>query len=123
MGSGRRRTGAPALPRGDIMASHVIPPRTYLLVFLALVVLTVITVGLDLLVRYNLMSIGPAQHPLALLIAVVKATLVILFFMHVWNSPKLTWVVALGSLLWLAILMGYTLTDYLSRTWVHVPGS
>src|SRR3954469_12239902 len=104
------------------MAAHVIKPRTYLVVFAALIVLTIVTVGLDLLIRYQIMpGLGPFQHPLALAIAAAKATLVILFFMHVWYSPKLTWVVALGGLLWLAILISYTLTDYLTRTWDHVP--
>ena len=104
------------------MSAHIIQPRTYLQVFAALIVLTVVTVGLDLLVRYHVMNIGAIQHPLALVIATIKATLVILFFMHVWYSSKLTWIVALGSLLWLAILIAYTLTDYLSRTWHHVAG-
>src|SRR5947208_2111730 len=104
------------------MAAHVVQPRSYLLVFAALIVLTVITVGLDLLVRYEIADLGRVQHPLALAIATVKATLVILFFMHVWYSPRLIWLVAAGSLLWLAILLGYTMTDYLSRSWVHVPG-
>jgi cytochrome c oxidase subunit 4 len=104
------------------MSAHVIRPRTYVIVFAALIALTVLTVGLDLLVRDGIMDLGAVQHPLALAIAAAKATLVILFFMHVWYSPKLTWMVALGSLLWLAILIGYTLTDYLSRVWQHVPG-
>jgi cytochrome c oxidase subunit 4 len=105
------------------MSAHVIQPRTYLLVFAALIVLTVVTVGLDVLVRREIVNMGAVQHPIALAIAAVKATLVILFFMHVWYSSKLTWAVALGSLLWLAILLGYTLTDYLSRDWMHVPGN
>jgi cytochrome c oxidase subunit IV len=104
------------------MSAHTTQPRTYLLIFAALIVLTVVTVGLDVLARDNVVSVGRLQHPLALLIATVKAMLVILFFMHLWHSSKLTWTVALGSLLWLAILIGYTLTDYLSRTWAHVPG-
>jgi cytochrome c oxidase subunit IV len=53
---------------------------------------------------------------------VTKASLVILFFMHVWYSQPLTWVVALSGLLWLAILLTYTLTDYMSRGWNGVPG-
>ena len=104
------------------MAAHVMQPRTYLAVFAALVGLTVTTVGLDLLVRYQVADLGIWQHPLALAIAAAKAVLVILFFMHLWYSKPVTRMVALGSLLWLAILMGYTLTDYLSRTWIHVAG-
>jgi cytochrome c oxidase subunit 4 len=88
------------------MPAHVSHPRTYLLVYAALICLTVLTVGLDLL---------------ALTIAAIKSMLVILCFMHLWHSSRLTWAVAMGSLLWLAILLAYTLTDYLSRTWIHVP--
>jgi cytochrome c oxidase subunit 4 len=98
------------------VSAHILQPRTYLLVFAGLIVLTVLTVGLDILDRMDLMDLGRAQHPLALAIATAKAALVLLFFMHLWHSSKLTWAVALGSLLWLAILIAYTLTDYLSRT-------
>ncbi len=98
------------------MSTHVLQPRTYLFVFATLIVLTLLTVGLDILERMDLMDLGRAQHPLALAIATAKAALVLLFFMHLWHSAKLTWAVALGSLLWLTILIGYTLTDYLSRT-------
>jgi cytochrome c oxidase subunit IV len=98
------------------VSAHALQPRTYLLVFAALIVLTVTTVGLDVLVSKGFLDIGRAQHPLALAIAAAKAVLVLLFFMHLWHSSKLTWAVALGSLLWLAILIAYTLTDYLSRT-------
>jgi len=105
-----------------LMSAHVVQPRVYLLVFAALISLTVITVGVDVLERAGMVHLGPVQHPLALLIAAAKATLVLLFFMHLWHSAKRTWAVALGSLLWLTILLAYTLTDYLSRTWAHVPG-
>ena len=50
------------------------------------------------------------------------AAMILLIFMHVWYSTRLTWVVALGSLLWLAILIAYTVTDYMTRHWLHVPG-
>jgi hypothetical protein len=47
---------------------------------------------------------------------------VILFFMHVRYSPWLIWIVAGGSLLWLGILISYSVTDYLTHEWIHVPG-
>ena len=97
---------------------HVIQPRTYLIVFALLIVLTVTTVGIDI-ARVNL---GAWHNTISMLIAVAKASLVILFFMHVWYSQPLTWVVALSGLLWLAILLTYTLTDYISRGWNGVPG-
>jgi cytochrome c oxidase subunit 4 len=64
--------------------------------------------------------IPPAWHtPVALLIAAAKATLVLLFFMHLWWSPRLTWLIALGSLLWLAIMLALTFADYLTRKWMQ----
>lgn len=99
------------------MAQHVIPPRTYFVVFAVLIGLTATTIGLDLL-----LDLGPLQTWFVLGIATIKAALVILFFMHVYYSTRLTWVVALSGLLWLAILIAYTLTDYLTRDWLRVPG-
>ena len=104
------------------MANHVIAPRTYYQVFAVLIALTLATVGVDLLERYGYVSLGAFHTPFVLSIAVVKAALVILFFMHVLYSLPLTWVVALSSLLWLAILIGYTMTDYMTRSWLRVPG-
>jgi cytochrome c oxidase subunit 4 len=54
-----------------------------------------------------------------LLIASVKALLVVLFFMHVRWSTRLTWVVAASGFVWLIILFGLTMTDYLTRGWVE----
>jgi cytochrome c oxidase subunit 4 len=98
------------------MAEHIVPPRTYGVVFIALIVLTLTTVGLDFA------DLGPLHTTAGLVIAAIKAGLVILFFMHVLYSPKLTWVVALSGLLWLTILITYTVTDYLSRPVLPVPG-
>jgi len=99
------------------MSSHVLPVRTYYTVFAALIVLTVTTVGLDLWV-----SLGPLHTVAALIIATIKAALVILIFMHVAYSSRLTWVFASAGLFWLAILIAYTLQDYLTRGDVPVPG-
>ena len=98
------------------MAPHLTPPRTYLLVFAALLALTALTVAV------NMLPLGGLHAPAALLIAGVKAALVLLFFMHLWDSPRLTWVVALSGLLWLAILIALTMTDYLTRDWMRIPG-
>jgi cytochrome c oxidase subunit 4 len=98
------------------MSQHVIPPRVYLAVYVALIVLTLLTVGIAS------MELGEQAHLwVGLTIAVVKAALVILIFMHVWYSSRLTWVVALSGLLWLGILITYVMTDYLSRGWLGVP--
>jgi len=98
------------------MAEHIVPPRTYLLVYVALLLLTAATVG------FSLVPVGTTWHTLVgLTIATVKATLVILFFMHVLYSTRLTWLVALSGLVWVAILIGLTLTDYLSRSPLPLP--
>jgi cytochrome c oxidase subunit 4 len=55
----------------------------------------------------------------ALTIAVTKATLVVLFFMHLKYSTRLTWVVAGSGFVWLAIMFALTLSDYVSRGWVN----
>ena len=59
----------------------------------------------------------------ALGIAVIKAILVILYFMHVRYSPNLTRLVVAGAFLWLLILLVMTMSDYLSRGWLSIPGS
>jgi cytochrome c oxidase subunit 4 len=94
------------------MAEKIVQPKTYLIVYVTLLVCTALTVGLSRL------PVSEDWHTIfGLTIAAVKASLVILFFMHVLYSTRLTWVVALSGLLWLAILIFYTLTDYLTRGW------
>jgi cytochrome c oxidase subunit 4 len=92
------------------MSSHVVPIRTYYAVFAALIVLTIVTVGLDMFV-----NLGTVHTAATLVIAVVKAALVILIFMHMLYSSRLTWIFAAAGLFWLAILIVYTLQDYLTR--------
>jgi cytochrome c oxidase subunit IV len=87
------------------------PVKTYLLTFAALVVLLGATVG----VAY--IDLGPLNPLLALLIASIKALLVVLFFMHVRGSSPLTKLFVVMGLLWLVILFGLTLADYLTRLW------
>jgi cytochrome c oxidase subunit 4 len=90
---------------------HVVSRKVYLAVFLALVVLTVITVevaGHDF---------GPLNLIVALAVAVTKATLVVLYFMHARYSPRLTGLVISSSIAFLVILVFLLLTDYVSRPW------
>ena len=90
---------------------HVVSWKVYVSVFLALCVLTVITVqvaGHDL---------GPFNLIVALGVAITKASLVVLYFMHARYSPKLTGVVIASSIAFFVILLFLTLTDYLSRPW------
>jgi cytochrome c oxidase subunit 4 len=86
------------------------------MVFLALIVGTVVTT----LVAYQ--DLGPFNIVVALTIAVCKASLVILFFMHVKYSPKLTKLVVIAGVFWLVILLTMTETDLLTRAWMGVPG-
>ena len=84
-------------------------------IFGALMVLTAITVGVAFI------NLGMLNFPVALSIAIVKATLVILFFMHVKYSSRLTKLVAGGAFFFLIVLFGLTMTDYLSRGWHASP--
>jgi cytochrome c oxidase subunit 4 len=86
----------------------------YYMVFGALIVGTILTVAAAKV------DLGPLNNVLMLAIAGTKATLVILFFMHVRWSSRLTWVVAMAGFFWLLILFT-VLGDYMSRGWV--PGT
>ena len=88
---------------------HVEPVKTYLLVFAALMVLLVLT---SVAAAFDL---GHLNIAIALIIAVTKAMLVALFFMHLRHSTRLTWLFASAALLWLVILLALTLNDYLTR--------
>jgi len=97
------------------MTEHVVGKKTYVLVFTTLIVLTLTTVGASSI------DLGPLNTVVALLIAVCKAALVILFFMHVRYSKPLIGLVVSGSILWLAILIGLTMADFMSRGWLPTP--
>ena len=95
------------------MSEHIVPLRIYVTIFLALLVGTALTVvaGLqDFPGQLNVI--------IALTIAVVKATLVVLYFMHVRYSSRLIWVVFTSALFWLAILFALTFSDYWTRSWL-----
>jgi cytochrome c oxidase subunit 4 len=96
---------------------HVTSPGFYIAIFLALLALTGATVAVA---EFDL---GVMNDVVALGIAATKAMLVLLFFMHVRYSTRLTALTAIGGFLWLAILIGITLTDYFTRvTVLPVPG-
>ncbi len=94
---------------------HVVPLGVYLLIFFALMVGTVLTVGAAYV------ELGWLNTPVALLIAIVKATLVVLFFMHVRYNTPLMWMFAAGGFFFLVILLVLTLQDYYSRDWESLP--
>jgi cytochrome c oxidase subunit 4 len=92
------------------MAQRTIPPATYLTVCGLLVLLTFLTVGISFL------PIAGGWHiTFGLIIAVIKAALVVLFFMHVLTSDRLTWIVIAVVCFWVGILFVLTLADYLTR--------
>ncbi len=98
------------------MTEHVDSIKTYSLVFAALIFLTVLTTAVAFV------DLGPFSVVVALLIACCKMLLVALFFMHIRHSTRLTKLVVGGGLLWLGILLLFTMADVYSRGWVGVPG-
>jgi len=97
------------------MSEHIVPVKVYLMIFLALMLgtfLTVVAAFYDFPWRLNTV--------IALTIATIKATLVVLYFMHVRYSSRLVWVIVASALFWLAILFALTLSDYWTRHWLPV---
>jgi cytochrome c oxidase subunit 4 len=97
------------------MSGHVVPQRLYFVIFGSLLAMTALTTGMAYV------DLGKGNTVVALAIACCKATLVILFFMHWRWSTRLVRVVILSALLWLAILITLTTTDFFSRNWTPVP--
>jgi cytochrome c oxidase subunit IV len=93
-------------------SQHVIPVRTYLVVYFLLMLLLVATVGASFL------DLGHAHLAVALTIALIKAVMIVLIFMHVYYSAKLTWVVAGATSLWIALFMAFLFADYFGRGWL-----
>ena len=92
---------------------HVAPISPYLLIFGALMIGTILTV---VVAKFDL---GPLNNIVMLGVAMAKALLVVLYFMHVRWSSRLTWVVASSGFFWLLILFTLTMADYMSRGWVQ----
>jgi len=97
------------------MTEHTVSPRIYYMVFGALVLLTLLTTGVAFV------DLGILNPIVALTIAVCKASLVVLFFMHVWYRGRLTWVFLGAGVLWLTFLIAFTLSDVATRGWIPVP--
>ena len=96
--------------------AHVVSVRLNLTIYGILLGLLVLTVGLAYV------DLGRLNFPVAISIAVTKAVLILLYFMHVRWSPKLTWAFAAAAFAWLGILIIFTLGDYLSRGWLDIAG-
>ena len=88
---------------------HVVSPKIYAAVLVALLIGTVLTV------QAAKIDLGPWNIVLALAIATIKMTLVILFFMHGKYSPARTKLIIASGFFWLAIMLALTLADYTTR--------
>ncbi len=94
------------------MSEHVVRPTTYYAIFAILLVFTGVTAGVAFI------DLGPLNTVVALTIAVIKATLVILYFMHLRYSPKLTWIFVAAGVFWFLLLMAFLFADIWSRGWL-----
>ena len=92
-------------------SGHIVSPKIYVTIWIILLVLTGVTTG----VAFG--DFGILNPIIALAIAVTKASLVILFFMHVKYSPKMIALVIGCGLFFLSILMVLSTSDYISRSW------
>lgn len=97
------------------MSHQVVPARVYVTIFLILITLTITTVAVSKI------ELGEYNFIVALTIAVIKAVLVILFFMHVKQSSSMTKLFVGAGFFWMAILLVFILSDYLSRGWLPGP--
>lgn len=97
------------------MKSHTVPTKTYVGVWAALLLLLFATAAVDYF------DLGVFNTILAFTFALIKALLILLIFMHVRYSSKLTWVFAIAGFVWLGILFTL-LGDFVSRPWLPVPG-
>jgi cytochrome c oxidase subunit 4 len=97
------------------MSEHIVYPRVYIGIFLILMVGTVLTVA----AAYEDFP-GPLNAVVALTIATIKATFVVLYFMHVRYSGRLVWLVIAAALFWLGIMFALTISDYSSRAWLPI---
>jgi cytochrome c oxidase subunit 4 len=92
------------------MSEHILPSKLYFTIWISLLVLTVATA------LVATVDLGPFNTIVALLIASLKAVLVILFFMHVkYTSEKLTKTVIFAAIFWLLVLLALSLADYGTR--------
>ncbi len=98
------------------MKQHIASIQTSVTIFVLLLLLLLGTVAAAYL------PLGPLHFPVAMTIAVAKAVLIVLYFMHMKYSHRLTAVIFTASFLWLAIMIALTVSDYLTRDWINIPG-
>jgi len=90
-------------------------PRTYISTFIALMALLAATVGAAYI------DLGQLNLPIAMVISIAKTLLIVLFFMHVRHSSRVTWIFAAAGFFWLLILLCLAMADYATRPWTSVP--
>jgi cytochrome c oxidase subunit 4 len=95
---------------------HVVPIRIYYVIFATLLLLTLVTVDIAFF------NFGILNIYFALALATAKATLVILYFMHVRYSSPLTWLYAAVGFVFLLVLLAFTFSDFVARDWLTLPG-
>lgn len=101
---------------------HITPPKTYVLIWVILMALLLVTVGIAFWDLSKFVPIPGINLIVAMCIAFVKMTLVMLYFMHVKWSGKLTWLFAALGFVFLIILFIFTYADYLTRGMHPVTG-
>jgi cytochrome c oxidase subunit IV len=95
------------------MSEHIVSKKVYFVIFGVLMLGTILTV---IAARIDMDHIfHSANTVVALTIAVIKATFVVLYFMHVRYSTRLTWVIVVAGFFWLAIMFAFTMSDYMTR--------
>ena|SRR5215510_1310280 len=97
------------------MAHPTISARVYLSIYVALLTLLALTVGAAYV------HLGVFNPVIAMAIAIVKACLIILYFMHIRYSVRIRWIFAGIGFFWLTILLVLAMTDYLTRAWLPLP--
>jgi cytochrome c oxidase subunit 4 len=96
---------------------HVVPINTYLLVFTALLVLTALTVWVAFI------DLGAMNDVVAMAIATAKASVIVLYFMHLrYTTTSLTRMILIVGIFWVALLIVGIVDDYMTRDWIALPG-
>ena len=96
------------------MSEHIVSVRVYITIFLVLLVGTALTVA----AAFFDFKVPRMNTVVALTIATIKATFVVLYFMHVRYSARLIWVIVASALFWMGIMFALTFSDYFTRGWI-----
>ena len=99
------------------MSEQVVGKRVYLLVGAALLCLTAITAWVSWI------DLGGWSAPVAIVIATIKASLVVLFFMHIrYEHQAMVWIWLAAGIFWFLILLALSMADYGTRGFIGIPG-